>query len=213
MCSNPRLHSGRAECVHATPDLAHHGEIRLLGDPLEHLDPVLEGGGVAALRREPVPHGDDDGVAELGDPPAEGVVGRRAAAPGDEPAAVELHDDGQPPARRRRRGARRGGGVRDVAAVGRCSGASVGGGGCRGRVAGAARVGEEVVRVVGRGWGRGEEDADGEGGVGVDVEVLGGDAVGGGEGRVGWRGGLVGAAGDPEGGGCGGGVRVGPRGG
>jgi hypothetical protein len=55
----------------------------------------------------------------------------------------------------------------------------------------------EEVRVLRRR--RGEEDADGERGVGVDVEVLGGDPVGRGEGRVGGRRGLVRAAGDPEG--------------
>jgi hypothetical protein len=186
MCSNPRLNSGRTEGVDTTPDLGHHGEICLFGNPLEHLDPVLKRGRVSALWRKPVSHGDDNGITELGDPPAEGVVGRGGVAPGDEAAAVELHDDGPPPARRRG-GARRGYGVREVASVRRASG-----GGGRGGVAGAARV-----RVRGRG--RREEDADGERGVGVDVEVLGGDAVGGGgEGRVGRRGGLVGAAGDPE---------------
>jgi hypothetical protein len=202
MCSNPRLNSGRTERVHTTPNLAHHCQIGLLGDPLKNLDPVLKRGRVPALRCEPVSHRHDDGVAELGHPPAEGVVGGGAAAPGGEPAAVELHDDGQPPARRRRR-ARRGDGVREVPAVRR---GAVGRGG-RGGVAGAARVGEEV-RVGRR---RGEEDADGERGVGVDVEVLGGDPVGGGEGRVGGRGGLVGAAGDPEGGR--GGVGAAPGGG
>lgn len=202
MCSNPRLNSGCTKGVDdTTPDLAHHGEIGLLGDPLEHLDPVVERGRVAALWRKPVPDGDDNGIAELGHPPAEGVVGGGGVAPGDEAAAVELHDDGQPPARRRG-GARRGDGVREVPSVRRAGGGRRGCGGRRGRVAGAARVCvREEVRVRGRRRGRGEEDADGEGGVGVDVEVLGGDAVGGGgEGRVGRRGGLVGAAGDPEGG-------------
>jgi hypothetical protein len=177
MCSNPRLDGGCTERVDPSPYLAHHGEIRLLGDPLEHPDPVIKRSRVPVLWREPVPHSHNDGVAELGHPPAEGVVGRGAAAPGDEPAAVELHDDGQPPARGRRS-------VRVVPPVRRA-------GGGRGGVAGAARV-----RVLRRR--RGEEDADGERGVGVDVEVLGRDAVGRGEGRVGGRGGLVGAAGDPE---------------
>jgi hypothetical protein len=174
MCSNPRLNGGCAERVDPSPNLAHHGEIRLLGDPLEHPDPVIKRSRVPALWGEPVPHRHDDGVAELGHPPAEGVVGRGAAAPGDEPAAVELHDDGQPPTRGRS-------GVREVPPVRR-------GRGGRGGVAGAARVRR-------RG---GEEDADGERGVGVDVEVLGRDAVGRGEGRVGGRGGLFGAAGDAE---------------
>lgn len=186
MCSNPRLDGGSTERVQSTPYLAHHGEIRLLGDPLEHPDPVIKRSRVPALWREPVPHRHHDGVAELGHPPTEGVVGRGAAAPGDEPAAVELHDDGQPPPSGRR-GARRGGGVREVPPVRRA-------GGDRGGFAGAARV--RVLR-----WRRGEEDTDGQRGVGVDMEVLGRDAVGCGEGRVGGRGGLVGAAGDPERGG------------
>jgi len=152
MCSNPRLNSGCTKGVDTTPDLGHHGEIGLLGDPLEHLDPVLERGRVAALWRKPVPHCDDNGIAELGDPPAEGVVGRGGVAPGDEAAAVELHDDGQPPARRHG-GARRGDGVREVPAVRR---AGCGRGGSRCGVAGAARgrVREEV-RVRGRRRGRG----------------------------------------------------------
>ena len=169
-------------------NLAHHGEIGLLGDPPEHPDPVIKGGGVAALGREPVADGDDDGVAELGDPPAEGVVGGGAVAPRDEAAAVELPDDGQPAARGGG-GPRGGDGAREGAPVGR---ARLAGGG----VAGAARV-EEVRGVRRR---RGQEDADGERRVGVDVQVLGGDPVGCGEGRVGRRRGLVGAAGDPEGG-------------
>jgi hypothetical protein len=132
MCSNPWLDGGGTERVDSSPYPAHHGEIRLLGDPLEHPDPVIKRSRVPALWREPVPHSDDDGVAELGHPPAEGVVGGGAAAPGDEPAAVELHDDGQPPARGRR-SARRGRGVREVPPVRRA-------GGGRGGVAGAARV-------------------------------------------------------------------------
>ena len=189
MCSDPGLDGGGTEGVDPAPDLAHHGEIGLLGDPPEHPDPVIEGGRVAALGREPVADGDDDGVAELGDPPAEGVVGGGAVAARDEPAAVELHDDGEPPARGGG-GPGRGDGVREVAPVWRA-------GGPGGRVAGAARVEEVRVGVLRRR--RGEEDADGERGVWVDVEVLGGDPVGGREGRVGRRRGLVPAAGDPEG--------------
>lgn len=34
------------------------------------------------------------GIAELGDPPVEGVVGHGSVATRDEAAAVELHDDG-----------------------------------------------------------------------------------------------------------------------
>ena len=75
MCSNPWLNSGCTEGVDTTPDLGHLGEIGLLGDPLEHLDPVLERDRVSALWRKPVPHGDDNGITELSDPPVEGVVG------------------------------------------------------------------------------------------------------------------------------------------
>ena len=115
MSCQPRLHHGRSKSVNDvsmkirllelcaatlgnTPQgLAALCQIRLLPQPIQHLQPVLERRRVPILGRQPVPDRNHDHIAQLGDPPTEDIVRRARIAPSDEPAPVELEDHGELP--------------------------------------------------------------------------------------------------------------------
>lgn len=116
MGSQPRLHHGRTECVDdmpvnvrllelrtaAAPDTPHRfttlSQIGLLPEPIQHLQSILKRRRIPTLRREAVPNRHDNDVAELRDPSAEEIVGRRVVASAHPAPAVELQHHRQFPA-------------------------------------------------------------------------------------------------------------------